>query len=106
MARTPTKLAGPAQLTNSAATFYDPPAGGAIIRNIFVSNPGGGSQRTFTISIGTDAAGKRIYDTITIEAGEVKNIHCYIPLADADIIQAFASVNSAVVLTLLGDVIS
>jgi len=77
-----------------------------VLRNIIVSNPAGGSQRTFTISIGTDAAGKRLYDAITIEAGEIKNIHVYIPLADADIVQAFASVNSAVVLTLAGDELS
>lgn len=105
MARTPTRLAGPALLTNSAATKYTAPAGGALIRSIHVSNPTA-SAVDFTFSIGTDAAGTRIYDGYAIPADTPKTFWCYYALTNGEIVEAFAGTNNVATLTLGGDVFS
>jgi hypothetical protein len=105
------RIQGPAQLTNAAATVYTVPANTrTILRHIHVQNPSG-SAVTFTLSIGTDAAGKRLYDAFSIPAaaaGEresVKDFFCYYALEATEIIQAFGGTNNILVLTLNGDVI-
>ena len=104
MARTPTRLAGPALLTDSAATKYTAPAGGALVRSIHISNPG--ATIDITISIGTDAAGTRIYDDFPFPADHAETFWCYHALTNGEIVQAFASVASQATLTLGGDVFS
>jgi hypothetical protein len=103
MARTPTRLAGPAQVSNAAATKYT--AGGgetAVVRHLHISNPSG-SPVDFTLSIGTDAAGTRLYDGYEIPADSVYERHVYWVVAAAEIIQAFAGTNNILTLTLNGD---
>ncbi len=94
-------LAGPLQLAAAAATLYTG-VSGSIIRYIQVSNPGA-SDRTFTLSIGADAASTRIFDAYPILAGHVLTFPVLIPLAAGTIVQGFASAAGAVVILLTGE---
>jgi hypothetical protein len=64
---------------------------------------------TLTISIGADAAGTRIFDAFSIPAaaagvtGSVFDHFCYYVLEAAEIIAAFASSASVLVITIDGD---
>lgn len=109
MARIPKRLAGPALVTNTAATKYTVPAlTKTVVRHIHVQNPSG-SAVTFTMSIGTDAAGTRIYDSYSIPAaaagvtGSVVDFYPYYVLEAAEIIQAFAGTTNILTLTIDGD---
>ena len=96
------RLAGPAQLTNAAATKYTVPAATTtVIRRGRVSNPTGGAV-PFTMSIGADAAGTRLYDAVSIPAGGSLDIFGPFTLAATEIVQAFASANASLVLELDG----
>lgn len=100
--RVPKRLAGPAQLSNVAATKYTTPDGyRAMIRSVHVSNPTGAAV-DFTLSIGTDAAGTRLYDGYPIPSDSYKRWFLQEWLEPGEIIQAFASTGSALVLTIDG----
>ena len=97
------RMAGPAQVSNAAATKYTVASGRrGIIRHIHVQNPSG-SAVTFTASIGADAAGTRIFDAFNIGANAVLDHFCYYVLEAAEILQAFAGTNNILVLTVDGD---
>ena len=97
------RLHGPAAVSNAAATKYTVPAGArTIVRHVHVENTSAGPVN-FTMSIGTDAAGTRLFDAYTIAAGAVLDHFCYYVLAAAEILQAFGSVNNQLVLTIDGD---
>lgn len=101
--RTPKRLAGPAQVSNSAATKYTVPSvTKTVVRQIHVQNPSA-SAVTFTLSIGADAAGLRLFDAFSIPANTVFDPPCYFVLEAAEIIQAFAGTNNVLVLTINGD---
>jgi hypothetical protein len=109
MARTPKRLAGPALVTNAAATKYTvPSATKTIVRQLHVQNPSG-SAVTFTVSIGADAAGTRLYDAYSIPAAgpgvtaNVLDIFGYWILETTEIIQAFAGTTNILTLTIFGD---
>jgi len=103
MPRTPKRLHGPALVTNSAATKYTVPATTkTIVRHIHVQNPSG-SPVTFTLSIGTDAAGVRIFDAYSIAAGAVLDHFCYYVMEAAEVIQALAGTTNILTLTIDGD---
>lgn len=103
MARTPKRLAGPAQVSNAAATKYTVPgATTAVVRHIHVSNPSA-SPVDFTLSIGTDAAATRLFDGLAIAADSVYEHFCYHVLTAAEIIQAFGGTNNILTLTISGD---
>jgi hypothetical protein len=103
MARTPKRLAGPATVSNSAATKYTVPSTTkTIVRHIHVYNPSG-SAVTFTLSIGSDAAGTRVFDAFSILAGTSLDHYCYYVLEAAEIIQALAGTTTVLVLTIDGD---
>jgi len=103
MARIATRMAGPAQVSNAAATKYTVPASRlGIIRHIHVYNPGRAAA-TFTCSIGADAAGTRIFDAFSIPAGTVYDHYCFYVLAAAEILQAFSGTNNQLTLTVDGD---
>jgi len=96
------RLFGPAQLTNAAATKYTVPASTVtIIQYLTISNPTGGAV-AFTMSIGADAAGTRVYDAYSIPAGTTLTLFVKYVLAAAEIVQAFASANTSLVMTLNG----
>lgn len=112
MPRTPKRLAGPAQVSNTPTTKYTTPASTmTIIRNIHISNASG-SPATITISIGADAAGTRIFDAFSIapaggatpSSAAVVDYWCYYVLAATETIQAYSTnSNNALVLTIDGD---
>jgi hypothetical protein len=103
MARIPTRLHGPALVTNSAATKYTVPAlTKTIVRHVHVQNPTG-SAVTFTLSIGADAAAVRLFDAYSIAAGTVIDHFCYYVCAVGEVIQAFAGTNNVLTLTIDGD---
>lgn len=103
MARIPTRLAGPALVTNAAATKFTVAASELnVVRHIHVQNPTG-SAVTFTASIGADAAGTRIFDVFSIAPGTVLDHFCYYVLAAAEVFQAFAGTTNVVTLTIDGD---
>jgi hypothetical protein len=109
MARTPKRLAGPALVSNAAATKYTVPAATkTILRHIHVQNPSA-APVTFTMSIGADGAALRIYDALSIPAagagvtGSVVDWFCYHVLEAGEIIQALAGTNNILTLTLNGD---
>lgn len=112
MARTPKRLAGPAQVSNAAATKYTVPAlTKTVIRHIHVQNPSG-SPVTFTLSIGADAAATRVIDAFSIPAaaaGVTANVvdwFVYFVVDAAEVVQAFAGTNNILTLTIDGDEIT
>ncbi len=99
---TPKRLYGPAQLPAAAATAYTVPASTiAVIRRMRVSNPSG-NARLFTISIGADAAGTRLYSGVSVPAGGSQDIFGPFTLAAGEVIQAYADAATAVVLEIDG----
>ncbi len=101
MPDTPRRLSGPVALTTTATTRYTVPASTtAILRSLHVVN-GNAAARSFTLSIGADAAGTRLFDATEIPAYGVLDWSGFVVLAAAEIIQAFAS-TAGPVLTLSG----
>lgn len=103
MARVPTRLAGPAQVSNAAATKYTNTSGeSTIVRHVHVYNPGTGTVN-FTMSIGADAAGTRIFDAYPVLEDVPLDHWCYYVLTGTETIQALGSTNNQLVLTIDGD---
>ena len=103
MARIAKRMHGPAQVSNAAATKYTVPSvTKSIVRHIHIQNPSG-SAVTFTMSIGADAAGVRIFDAFSIGANSVFDHFCMYVLEAAEVIQAFAGTNNILVLTIDGE---
>jgi predicted amidohydrolase len=97
------RVYGPAQLGNATATRYTVPAGiRFILRHVHVHNQTGGAV-TFTMSIGADAAGTRLFDAFSLAANEVRDFYFYIAIEAAEIIPAHASAAASINLTLSGD---
>lgn len=106
MAKTPKRLAGPAQLSNAASTKYTVPgATTAVIRHIHVQNPSA-SAVDFTLSIGANAAGTRIFDGLPIAADSERSFWGPYTLTAAEIIQAVAGTNNILTLTIDGEEIT
>lgn len=104
MADTLARLVGPKQLESSTTAQYDSTGKTVAIRNIHLSNPTA-SDVTFTMSIGADAAGTRIFDAYTIPARSVLNISVNIVLVTGDganAICAHAGTATALVMTISG----
>ncbi len=97
------RLSGPSQLTNSVVTKYTVPAATtAVIRHIHVQNPSG-SAVTFTLSIGANAAGTRIFDALSIAANSERSFWGPYTLTAAEIVQALAGTTLVLVLVLDGE---
>jgi hypothetical protein len=96
----PDRFGGPQQLTASAATIYTA-AVPVIVDLISVSNPSGAAV-DLTLSIGTDAAGTRLFDGLSIPADSQRDLRVHFVLAAAEVIQAFASSASVLDVTLNG----
>lgn len=102
MANQNIRMHGPGQVSNVAATKYIVGAGDIVtLQHIHVQNPSSAGV-TFTMSIGVDSVGTRIYDGYTIGAGQVLDVFCKYVLGTSEIIQAFASVTNVLILTLDG----
>lgn len=102
MADTAKRLYGPAQLTASAATLYTVPASTtAILRYIRIVNTAG-SDRSVTLSIGTNAADKQIFPTMWVPANGAIDWSGFIPMTETEIIQGLASAASALTVVIAG----
>lgn len=104
MPRIALRLHGPATVSNVAATKYTVPANRkGIVRHIHASNPSAGII-SFTMSIGADGAGVRVYDGFPIAADSVLDAYPIYVLEEAEIIQAFTDgAGGILVLTIDGD---
>jgi hypothetical protein len=103
MARIPTRLHGPAQVSNAAATKLTVASNEkVVVRHIHVYNPGAGTVN-FTASIGADAAATRIFDAYPVAEDVPLDHWCYYPMDEAEILQALGSVNNQLTLTISGD---
>lgn len=102
MAQTVKRLAGPALVSNAAATKYTVPASTkTVVKHIHVQNPSA-SAVDFTLSIGADAAATRLYDGYPIAADGVLDDYGPYVLDAAEIIQALAGTNNILTLTIDG----
>jgi hypothetical protein len=102
MARIPKRLAGPAQVATGPATKYTVPASTKTeVRHIHVYNPTALAV-TFTMSIGADAAGTRIFDAFSIPALSSFDHFGYYVLEATEILQAGSGTNNVLVLTIDG----
>lgn len=99
----PKRLFGPDQLAAAAATIYTVPAGRiAVVRNIHVVNATAGDL-TFTMSIGADAAGTRIFSAQTASAEDVFDSFAPFVLTAGEILQAYASAAASLTVTIDGE---
>src|SRR5262245_54662538 len=106
MARTPKRLYGPAQLGNTTATRYTVPAlTKTVIRSVQVSNPTGGAV-TFTMGVGADAAGTRVFDAYSVAAGANLTFWMYLVVDAAEVVPAHASAATSIVMVINGDEIT
>lgn len=92
MAKVDTALVANAALTTSAATVYTSPTTNpvAVIRHIHVTNTAGAAG-TFTLSIGADAAGTRIFALYPIGAQSSLDFYGMWVLPSNTVLQALAS---------------
>ena len=109
MARIPKRLYGPALIATGPTTVYTVPAlTKTIIRTIQISNPSA-SPVTFTLSIGADAAGTRLWSTYSIPAAaagvtdSVRIIALYQVMDAAEILTLSAGTNNILVIVINGD---
>jgi hypothetical protein len=112
MARTPTRIVGPAQIATGPTTVYTVPASTlTVIRQIHISNPSG-SPVTYTISITADAVGTRLWSTYSIPAAaagvidSVRDHFMYMPMVAGDILTVSAGTNNVLTITVSADVIT
>jgi hypothetical protein len=97
------KMIGPLQLAGAAATLYTVPTGMRwLIRCIHISNPSA-SDESFTMSIGADAAGTRIFSGEPLLAEESFDSFAQFDLEEGEVLEAYASTAATVVITVIGD---
>jgi hypothetical protein len=102
MADTLKRLAGPVALAAAAGTVYTVPAlTGTVLRGLRVVNETG-SAATFTLSIGTDGAGKRVWYSQQVAPGDGYDWTGNIPMVAAEIVQAYASAATTLTVVLSG----
>lgn len=102
MANTLKRLVGPIILTGAAVTYYTTPGSTTtVIRDIQICNETG-TAATFTLSIGADGAGKRLYKEFSIPANGFHSSQRQIVLAAAETLQAYSGTASALSLTISG----
>jgi hypothetical protein len=112
MARTPKRIVGPAAVATGPTTVYTVPAlTKTVIRHIHLQNPSG-SIVTFSMSIGADAAGTRLWDAYNIPAAaagvtdSVREIFLYQVMDAAETIQLKAGTNNILTITISADEIT
>jgi len=103
MADTAKRIVGPIALTTTAATtLYTVPASTTtILRSVHVNNESAATA-TFTLSIGADAAGKRLWSAHDIPTKSSFDWSGFIVMTAAEIIQASAGSATALTLTISG----
>lgn len=102
MADTAKRVFGPALITTSVGTKYTVPAATTfIMRHLHVFN-NSGTAATFTMSIGTDASGTRLYDAFSIPSKEALDWSGFEVLDTTEIIQMVAGTTNVLVATVSG----
>lgn len=96
----PTRFYGPALLTTTPTTLFTA-NDRSVIELIHIMNESVSSVN-LSLSIGTDAAGTRIYDSYPIPAGQMRAIPEFFVVNTGETMQGSASVNSAIVLVISG----
>lgn len=86
-------------LGTGAATIYTTPATGAILRTIKVANTTA-TAASFTLSIGVDAAGTRMYSAVSIPGNSTFTTDLFMPLASTEVLQAYASAATSLTITI------
>jgi hypothetical protein len=109
MARIPKRLYGPIAVATGPATVYTVPAlTKTIVRHLRISNPSA-SPVTFTLSVGADAAGTRLYGAYSIPAAaagvtnSVQDVFLYLIMDAAEIITLSAGTNNILIIVIDGD---
>jgi hypothetical protein len=109
MARIPKRLVGPAAIATGPTTVYTVPAlTKTILRHIHIQNPSA-SPVTYTLSIGADAAGTRLFQTFSIPAAaagvtdSVRDHYWYQVMDAAEILTVSAGTNAILTITISGD---
>lgn len=109
MPRTPKRLVGPALIATGPTTVYTVPASTkTIIRHIHIQNPSA-SPVTYSLSIGADAAGTRLFQTFSIPAAaagvtdSVRDHFWYQVMDAAEILTVSAGTNNILTITISGD---
>lgn len=103
MADTAKRLAGPSQLTTSAATLYTVPASTTcIVRHIHVANT---TANVVTLTLGIGAAGtaaNQLFSAYPLNGNAVLDWTGFMVLNAADILSALAGTGSALTITVSG----
>ena len=109
MPRTPKRLVGPALIATGPTTIYTVPAiTKTILRHIHIQNPTG-TAVTYSLSIGADAAGTRLFQTFSIPAAavgvtdSVRDHFWYVVMEAAEILTVSAGTNNVLTITVSGD---
>jgi hypothetical protein len=103
MTDTATRI-GPTALTGSAATVYTVPSVTTfLMRSVQVCNEGA-SAANFTMSIGADGAGKRLFKDYSVPANGVLLETVLLSLAAAEVLQAFSSTGGAALTLTIGGI--
>ncbi len=112
MARTPTRIYGPALIATGPTTVYTGPLlTKVLIKWIHLSNPSA-SAVTVTLSIGADATGTRLWSAYSIPAAaagvsdSVREIYPYLVMDVGEILTLSAGTNNIVNITIGGDLIT
>lgn len=102
MADTAKRLAGPTALGIAAATAYTVPASTtAILRSVHVSNESAATS-WFTVSIGTDGAGKRLWYQQDVPPKSSFDWSGFIVLAAGEVLQALTQTAASNTLVVCG----
>jgi len=109
MARIPVRSYGPAQIATGPTTVITVPAGEKLhLKNLHLSNPSA-SPVTFTLSIGADAAGTRLWSSYSIPAAgagvtdSVRRIPMNEVMEAGEILTLSAGTNNVLVITITAD---
>lgn len=112
MARTPKRIVGPALIATGPTTVYTVPASTkTVLRHLHISNPTA-SPVTYSLSIGADAAGTRLYQTYSIPAAaagvtdSVRDHWMYQVMDAAEILTLSAGTNNVLTATVSADEIT
>lgn len=92
MPDTLSRVVGPVALAAATATLYTVPAGATTtIRNLHITNDSA-APVNFTLSIGTDAVGKRFYSQMSLAPRDSLDWFGALVLTAGELLTGFASV--------------
>lgn len=96
------RIVGPTQLASAAGTVYTVPAATTtIMRCIHVANTSS-SAASFTLSIGVDAAGTRLFSSVSVQANGYFVWSGFQVLTATEVLQVFGSAANVLTMTIAG----